>query len=84
MMDAGMISKIEKAKIYAEEGGERIEFEALRARVRGDNNSDHVVEYHGGEWKCDCGFFQTRHVCSHTMALERVLRNMVELGEAVP
>ena len=53
MMDAGMISKIEKSKIYAEEGSERISFEVLRARVHGDNNSDHIVEYNEGEWKCD-------------------------------
>lgn len=78
-MDYGMISKIEKAKIYAEER-ERFEFESLRVRINGDNNSPHVVEYDMGNWQCDCGFFGTRGVCSHTMALERILADMVELG----
>ena len=80
MMDYGMIGKIEKAKIYAEEGGERIDFEMLRARVHGDNNDVHIVEYDNGKWGCDCGYFQTHNVCSHSMALERILPNMVELG----
>jgi hypothetical protein len=78
-MDYGMISKIEKAKIYAEQR-DRIRFESLRVRVNGDNNAPHVVEYHGGEWSCDCGFFSSRGVCSHTMAMERVLADMVEIG----
>lgn len=78
-MDYGMIGKIEKAKYYAEER-ERIKFESLRARINGDNNA-HVVSYENGEWHCDCDFFQSRHVCSHTMAMERILTNMVEMGE---
>jgi len=82
-MDYGMISKIEKAKIYSEER-ERIQFENLRVSIQGDNNkSPHVVEYDHGAWKCDCDFFASRNVCSHTMAIERILRDMVELGEAV-
>ncbi|MCA9873502.1 MAG: hypothetical protein H6659_05395 [Ardenticatenaceae bacterium] len=82
-MDYGMISKIEKAKIYSEER-ERIQFENLRVSIKGDNNkAPHVVEYNNGLWKCDCDFFASRNVCSHTMAIERILRDMVELGEAV-
>lgn len=79
-MDYGMIGKIEKAKMYAEERSERIQFESLRAQVKGDNTSPHMVEYQNGKWQCDCDFFHTRHVCSHTMAMERVLANMVEIG----
>ncbi len=78
-MDYGMISKIEKAKIYSEER-DRIEFESLKVRIQGDNNADHVVEYHSGDWSCDCGFFGSRGVCSHTMAMERILADMVQLG----
>jgi hypothetical protein len=82
-MDYGMISKIEKAKIYSEER-DRIQFESLRVKIQGDNlQVPHVVEYHNGIWQCDCDFFASRHVCSHTMAIERILRDMVQLGEAV-
>jgi hypothetical protein len=83
-MDYGMISKIKKAKMYAEEGADRIEFESLRVRIQGDNNeSPHIVEYNQGEWSCDCDFFASRGVCSHSMAIERILQNMVELAEVV-
>jgi hypothetical protein len=74
-MDYGMIGKIEKAKRYAEER-ERIIFEQFRATFDGENNP-HTVEYVDGTWRCDCDFFLTRNVCSHTMALERILEGML-------
>jgi len=78
-MDYGMISKIEKARIYAEER-DRIEFDSLRVRIEGDNDAPHLVECSQGNWACDCGFFSSRGVCSHTMAMERILTDMVEIG----
>ena len=78
-MDYGMIGKIEKAKVYAEER-ERIQFESLTVTLRGDNDSVHDVSYKGGTWNCDCSFFASRGVCSHTMAMERILADMVEMG----
>ena len=78
-MDYGMIGKIEKAKFYAEER-DRIHFESLRATLRGDNDSVHTVSYDNGTWNCDCSFFSTRGVCSHTMAMEKILADMVEIG----
>jgi hypothetical protein len=81
-MDYGMIGKIEKAKIYAEER-DRIQFQSLHVNIRGDNDMTHEVSYDDGVWYCDCDFFNSRGVCSHTMAMERVLVNMVEIGEPV-
>ena len=74
-MDYGMIGKIEKAKRYAEER-ERIRFESFRATFDGDNNP-HSVVYENGTWQCDCEFFSRRGVCSHSMALERILERMI-------
>jgi hypothetical protein len=74
-MDNGMIGKIEKAKRYAEER-HRIQFEQFRVTFDGDNNP-HTVHFENGQWQCDCGFFQSRGVCSHTMALERILEDMI-------
>ncbi|MCJ7512968.1 MAG: hypothetical protein MUO23_08360 [Anaerolineales bacterium] len=74
-MDYGMIGKIEKAKRYAEER-ERIQFESFRATFDGDNNP-HSVVYENGTWHCDCEFFSRRGVCSHSMALERILERMI-------
>lgn len=70
-MDSGMIGKIQKAKLYAEEP-ERIRFEEFRVTIEG-SNSRHEVSYDQGTWRCTCNFFATRGVCSHTMAMERLL-----------
>lgn len=75
-MDSGMIAKIEKAKRYAEERDERIAFQEFTVSVQG-NHRPHRVTFDGGKWNCDCQFFSARGVCSHTMALERVLEGML-------
>jgi hypothetical protein len=78
-MDYGMIGKIEKAKFYAEDRLNRIQFESFQVKIQGENNS-HAVTYDHGSWGCDCDFFASRSVCSHTMTMDRVLENMVEFG----
>jgi len=81
-MDYGMIGKIEKAKHYAEER-ERIIFDNFHVTFDGENNR-HTVEFIDGVWRCDCDFFLTRGLCSHTMALERILEGMLSIAmEAV-
>lgn len=76
--DHAMIGKIEKGKAYAHER-ERIKFDSFDVRIDGNNNS-HSVQYVEGKWTCDCDFFQSRNVCGHTMAMERVLENMVDIS----
>ena len=74
-MDYSMISKIQKAKRYAEQR-DRIRFEQLTVTFDGENNP-HTVDFDHGEWRCDCEFFQSRGICSHTMALEMILEGMI-------
>jgi len=74
-MDSGMIGKIQKAKQYAQER-ERMQFTRFTVNFQGNHNN-YTVEYDGGNWHCGCAFFATRRVCSHTMALERVLEGML-------
>jgi hypothetical protein len=74
-MDYGMIGKIEKAKRYAQER-DRVRFESLTVTFDGQNNP-HTVEMQNGVWHCDCDFFQSRGRCSHTMAMEMILENML-------
>lgn len=74
-MDNSMINKMQKAKIYAEEK-ERIEFQSMTVTFDGANNP-HVVKFEDGIWNCDCDFFIGRGRCSHTMALEYVLEEML-------
>lgn len=81
-MDSGMIGKIQKAKWYAEEL-DRITFNEFRVTLNG-SNSTHAVSYSNGEWSCDCEFFASRGVCSHTMALERVLGVMLPAPQEAP
>jgi len=80
--DAGMISKIQKAKRYAEEM-DRIVFLRFEVTFRGDHDT-YTVSYDQGRWSCQCNFFASRGVCSHTMTMERVLSGMVPLPSEMP
>lgn len=81
-MDYGMIGKIEKARRYAEQT-ERIQFEQFTVTFNGENNP-HTVMYAEGSWHCDCNFFASRGLCSHTMAMERILGQMLTIATSVP
>ncbi|NLT74794.1 MAG: hypothetical protein GXX94_11505 [Chloroflexi bacterium] len=77
-MDSGMISKIQKAKRYAEEP-DRVEIKEFVARFQGEHDT-YEVSYRNGTWDCQCEFFLQRGLCSHTMAMERLLLPMVVVG----
>ncbi len=81
-MDSGMIGKIQKARMYAEEP-ERVRIEQFRAMFQG-TNSRHAVVYDHGAWHCSCNFFASRGVCSHTMAMERLLGAMLPTEMMAP
>ncbi len=70
-----MISQIEKAKKYTDERN-RVKFVTFTAIFAGENH-DHTVKYDNGKWHCDCRFFGTHAWCSHTVAQERILAEMV-------
>ncbi len=74
-MNSSLIGKIEKAKRYAEER-DRLRFKSFEVDFKGDNSS-HTVTYDAGGWRCTCDFFAGRGLCSHTMALERILEGML-------
>jgi hypothetical protein len=74
-MQSSLIGKIEKAKRYAQETG-RITFSELSVEFRGDNDN-YTTEYKDGKWHCSCHFFSSWGLCSHTMALERILKDML-------
>jgi hypothetical protein len=75
MYDSGMISKIQKSKEYAAEP-HRIQFQGFRVQFDGMHDG-HTVQFDNGEWDCDCNYFHSHGVCSHTMAMERVLGVML-------
>ncbi|MEE8418755.1 MAG: hypothetical protein V3S02_01430 [Dehalococcoidales bacterium] len=74
-MQSSLIGKIEKAKLYAQEK-DRITFSEFKVEFRGENDS-YDIAYTDGKWHCSCHFFSTWETCSHTMALERILDNML-------
>ena len=74
-MDSSMIGKIDKARTYAEERG-RVAISVLKADFEGNHNT-YQVTFDSGAWDCQCHFFATRGVCSHTMALQRILEGML-------
>jgi len=77
-MDSGMIGKIQKAKRYAQER-ERFTVETLEISVDGTNNG-HRVKLKEGKLSCTCDFFQSRGFCSHTMAIEEIMKGMTPLN----
>jgi hypothetical protein len=74
-MQSSLIGKIEKAKRYAQEK-ERVTFSQLSAKFRGEND-EYTIGYEDGKWHCSCRFFSQWGLCSHTMALEQILRDML-------
>ena len=74
-MDSSIVSKIEKSRTYAEQK-ERVTITTLQASFDGNHNT-YQITYDGAGWNCQCHYFDTRGVCSHTMALERILEGML-------
>jgi len=74
-MQSSLIGKIEKANRYAQET-DRITFSALSVKFRGEHN-DYTTDFKDGKWYCSCHFFSLWGLCSHTMAMEKVLGNML-------
>jgi len=74
-MQSSIIGKVEKAKHYAREP-ERVTFISFEVSFRGENDT-HTTGYCDGKWHCSCRFFAEWAVCSHTMALEKILSNML-------
>jgi len=78
-MQSSLIGKVEKARVYARER-HRMKIDGLHVAFHGEN-SDHEVSLVDGKWSCNCDFFDSWDVCSHTMALERILEGMVPRQE---
>ncbi|MCE2852986.1 MAG: hypothetical protein ACK5C8_01825 [Roseiflexaceae bacterium] len=74
-MHSDLISKIEKARQYAQQP-ERIAIDSLRATFHGGNN-DHHITIADGTWHCDCDFFKGHTTCAHVMAMQKILQPML-------
>ena len=74
-MQSSLIGKIEKANRYAQEKG-RVTLSEFSAAFQGEHDS-YTTGYKDGKWYCSCHFFSSWGLCSHTMALERMLGDML-------
>ena len=74
-MQSSLIGKIEKAKRYAQET-DRITFRELLVEFQGEHDN-YITGYKDGKWHCSCHFFPSWGLCSHTMALEKILGSML-------
>lgn len=75
MQQSSLIGKIEKAKRYAQQP-DRVQLNTFTVTFKGDNN-EYKIEYKSGKWHCTCNFFSQMGVCSHTMALQKIMRTML-------
>ena len=73
-MDSSLVRKIEKAKDYALQP-ERVKMKAYSADFEGDNGN-HTVKYEAGNLNCTCNYFRGHGTCSHTMAMQIMLKEM--------
>jgi hypothetical protein len=80
-MHSSLIGKIEKAKRYAREP-ERVRFSRFELVFQGEHDV-YNVSYADGNWRCSCAFFAGWGVCSHTLAMYRLLSPMLP-KEAAP
>ncbi|MFC1962615.1 hypothetical protein ACFLWB_01255 [Chloroflexota bacterium] len=74
-MQSSLIGKVEKATRYAQEPG-RVTFSDFTATFRGEHDSYHLT-YRDNAWHCSCHFFPQWNTCSHTMALQKMLGQML-------
>ena len=78
-----VVSDVEKMHRYASET-DRIHLLNFDVTFQGEN-ADHHTEYDGEHgWTCTCDFFKSRHVCCHTMAMERLLGKMITVPTTSP
>lgn len=74
-MHSSLIGKIQKANLYAREP-DRVRFSDLSVNFQGEHDT-HTVSFSGGTWHCDCNFFPAWRTCSHIMAMQKLIGQML-------
>ena len=75
-MQSSLIGKIQKANLYAREP-DRVTFSEFQTTFRGENDT-HTVAYRESRWDCDCQFFGSNGICSHVMAIQKLIGPMLQ------
>ncbi len=74
-MHSSLIGKIQKANLYAREP-ERVRFSEFSTQFQGEHDA-YTVSYQAGKWRCTCHFFPGWGICSHVMAIEKLMGRML-------
>jgi hypothetical protein len=74
-MQSSLIGKIQKANLYVREP-DRVTFSEISTTFRGENDT-HSVAFRDNRWSCDCHFFPSNGICSHVMAIQKLLGTML-------
>jgi hypothetical protein len=74
-LNSSLISKVEKARRYAEER-ERVRFQEFEVTFKGENGQ-YVVTMDGTEFTDSSPSFQSQGASSHIMAMQRILAPML-------
>lgn len=74
-MQSSIIGKIEKANRYARER-DRVTISQFSATFRGEHDS-YTVGLEKAKWHCSCHFFSQWGLCSHTMAMQKILADVL-------
>lgn len=74
-MQSSLIGKIQKANLYAREP-DRVTFAEFSTTFRGEHDS-YDVAFRQGHWTCECHFFPANGICSHVMAIQKLMGQML-------
>ena len=72
---SSMIGKVEKAMRYAHEP-DRVTIRNLQLDFQGDNGS-HQLSLDADAWQCTCHLFESVGGCVHTLAVQKMLGQML-------
>ena len=74
-MQSSLIGKIQKANLYAREP-DRLSFSQFSTTFRGEHDS-YDVSFRDAQWSCACHFFDVNDICSHVMAIQKLMGPML-------
>ena len=78
-MTSDAIGRVQKALQYSSEP-RRVSIKTFSATFEG-NHSTHEVIYNQEHWSCDCQSYSSHNVCSHTMALQSILDQILRAAD---
>ncbi|MBO55645.1 MAG: hypothetical protein CL886_08310 [Dehalococcoidia bacterium] len=76
-MTSYAIGRVQKALQYSSEPS-RVNIKTFSATFQG-NHGTHEVMYNQDHWSCNCQSYPYQNICSHTMALQNILDQILSV-----